>query len=114
MASVYAKEKEAAQTSIVMDKTKRYQTIDGFGAAWLFSEKLTDQQLNTFDMLFSREKGIALSFLRQPITLMTRTLFSIAHDRQYIIPMIKKALSLNPDLKVMMSLDEIQQEHDRP
>ncbi|CAL6030799.1 6-beta-glucosidase [Hexamita inflata] len=139
MASVYAEEKEAVPTSIVVDKTKRYQTIDGFGAsitdgaAWLFSEKLTDQQLNdTFDMLFSRKKGIALSFLRQPIgssDLSTKffsyddlcnqttiacttpeglndkdlTRFSIAHDRQYIIPMIKKALSLNPDLKVMMS-----------
>ncbi|CAL6018672.1 6-beta-glucosidase [Hexamita inflata] len=139
MASVYAEEKEAVPTSIVVDKTKKYQTIDGFGAsitdgsAWLFSEKLTDQQLNdTFDMLFSREKGIALSFLRQPIgssdlstkffsyddlcnqTTVSCTTpegvddkelkrFTIAHDRQYIIPMVKKAMSLNPDIKVMMT-----------
>ncbi|CAL5983889.1 6-beta-glucosidase [Hexamita inflata] len=139
MPSVQLEAKEGRVPSITVDKATKYQEVDGFGAsitdgaAWLLSEKLTDQQLQeTMEQLFDREKGIALSFLRQPIggtDLSTKFFsyddlcnqtdiacttprgvedkelkrFSISHDRQYIIPMVKKALALNPDMKVMMS-----------
>lgn len=101
-------------------------------AGWLFAKKLTPAQLNaTFKSLFSRD-GIALSFLRQPIgssdlaysfysfddlceqakTACTTPAgtadpelkhFSIAHDEAYIIPQLKKALTLNPNLRIMIT-----------
>jgi glucosylceramidase len=83
-------------------------------------------------MLFSRKDGIALSFLRQPIgssdlavtfysfdDLCQQTTtacvtppgvsdpslahFSIAHDQEYILPLLKKALDINPAIHVMLT-----------
>ncbi len=101
-------------------------------AGWLFANKLSPAQLDaTFKMLFSRD-GIALSFLRQPLgssdlsytfytydDLCEQTKaacttpaslsdpelkhFSIAHDEAYIIPQLKKALAINPNLLVMVT-----------
>jgi len=102
-------------------------------AAWLFTSKLTPTQTAAaFKMLFSRKDGIALSFLRQPIgssdlavtfysfdDLCRQTAkacitppgvsdpglehFSIAHDQEYILPLLKKALEINPAIHVMLS-----------
>lgn len=124
---------------ITVEPGKHYQKIDGFGAsltdaaAWLFAKKLpADLTESTFESLFSRKNGIALSFLRQPIgssdlavtfysydDLCKQTTtacttppgvddpslahFSIAHDQQYIIPLLHKALAINPDIKVMLT-----------
>jgi len=74
------------------------------------------------EKLFSQDKGIGLSFIRNPMGAsdFSRTFysyddqsagntdadlsdFSIDHDTQDIIPLVKQALSLNPNLKVMMS-----------
>jgi glucosylceramidase len=102
-------------------------------AAWLFAKKLTPAQTDaTFKSLFSRKDGIALSFLRQPIGSSDLAVtfysfddlcrqtdkacttppgvsdpnlehFSIAHDQDYILPLLKKALALNPAIHVMLS-----------
>ena len=102
-------------------------------AAWLFSKKLTPTQTDaTFKMLFDRKDGIALSFLRQPIGSSdlavtfysyddlcqqsdkpcttpantsdpTLAHFSLAHDQEYILPLLTKALAINPDTHVMLS-----------
>ena len=116
-------------------------------AAWLFS-KLKPEQLDAaYATLFSRKDGIALSFLRQPIGSSDLAVtfysfddlckqdkkpcitpdkvndfklkhFSVAHDEAYIIPQLKKALAINPDLKIMISalepsrLDEDHRLHD--
>ncbi len=101
--------------------------------AWLFAKKLTPAQTDAaFKTLFSRKDGIALSFLRQPIgssdlavtfysyddlcqqadTACTTpagssdpnlTHFSLAHDQHYILPLLQKALALNPAIKVMLT-----------
>lgn len=101
-------------------------------AGWLFAYKLSPAQLDqTFKMLFSRD-GIALSFLRQPIgssdlsytfysfddlCVQSKSActtpadqsdpalkhFSITHDEAYIIPQLKKARALNPNLLIMLS-----------
>jgi glucosylceramidase len=95
-------------------------------AAWLFAKKLTSAQTDeTFKAIFSRKEGIALSFLRQPIGSSDLavtfysfddlcqqtdkacttpdgasdpdlTHYSLAHDQEYILPLLKKALALNP------------------
>ena len=124
---------------IQIDDQQRFQTIDGFGAsltdsaAWLFATKLGPGQLDAaFKMLFSRNGGIALNMLRQPlgssdlaVTFYTfddlcqqaahacntptgvsdpgLAKFSLAHDEQYILPQLRKAVALNRDLKVMVT-----------
>jgi glucosylceramidase len=71
--------------------------------------------------LFSPSGGIDISFLRQPMgatdfsasgnysyddmpsgqTDPNLTNFSVAHDTAYIIPLLKQALVLNPNIKVV-------------
>jgi glucosylceramidase len=102
-------------------------------AAWLFAKKLTPAQTDAaFKMLFSRKDGIALSFLRQPIgssdlavtfysydDLCSQTdkacttpagandysleHYSLKHDEEYILPLLKKAVEINPSLHVMLT-----------
>ncbi len=102
-------------------------------AAWLFAKKLTPAQTNAaFRTLFSRKGGIALSFLRQPIGSSDLAVtfysyddlcqqsakacttpasasdpnlirYSLAHDHEYILPLLKKALALNPEISVMLT-----------
>jgi glucosylceramidase len=102
-------------------------------AAWLFAKKLTPAQTGAaFKTLFSRKDGIALQFLRQPIgssdlavtfysydDLCQQTAkacttpagatdpnldhYSLQHDREYILPLLKKALAVNPSIHVMLT-----------
>lgn len=102
-------------------------------AAWLFAKKLTPAQTDAaFKTLFSRKDGIALGFLRQPIgssdlavtfysydDLCEQTAkacitpagtadaklehYSLKHDEEYILPLLKKALAVNPAIRVMLT-----------
>ena len=102
-------------------------------AAWLFAKKLTPAQTDaTFRMLFSRKDGVGLDFLRQPVgssdlaatfysfdDLCQQTTkacttpagvnddnlehFSLKHDEDYILPQLKKALEINPEILVMLT-----------
>ena len=102
-------------------------------AAWLFAKKLSPDQTNAaFKTLFDRKGGIALNFLRQPVgssdlavtfysfdDLCQQTSnacttpagqadanldhFSLAHDQEYILPMLKQALAINPGIHVMLT-----------
>lgn len=102
-------------------------------AAWLFAKKLTPAQTDAaFKMLFARKGGIAVNFLRQPLgssdlavtfysydDLCQQTAkacttpagqtdpelqhFSLAHDQEYILPMLRKALAINPGIHVMIT-----------
>ena len=102
-------------------------------AAWLFAKKLTPAQTDAaFKTLFARKDGIALNFLRQPVgssdlavtfysfddlceqtakacttppgqTDLSLEHFSIAHDQEYILPMLKKALAVNPGIHMMLT-----------
>ncbi|HEX7735524.1 MAG TPA: discoidin domain-containing protein [Ktedonobacteraceae bacterium] len=115
---------------ITVDESKTYQQMDGFGAsltdgsAWLISHKMSQGQRNDLMVkLFDPVRGIGLNFLRQPMGASDLTLaangeysyddmpkgqtdpdlthFSIAHDQAYIIPLLKQALQINPNLKIM-------------
>ncbi|HUB31223.1 MAG TPA: glycoside hydrolase family 30 beta sandwich domain-containing protein [Terracidiphilus sp.] len=102
-------------------------------AAWLFAKKLTAAQTDAaFQMLFARKDGIAINILRQPIgssdlsvtfysfddlcaqttkacttppekTDMHLEHFSLAHDQEYILPLLKKALAVDPGIHVMLT-----------
>jgi glucosylceramidase len=102
-------------------------------AAWLFANRLTPAQTDaTFKMLFARKGGIAISFLRQPVGSSDLAVtfysfddlceqskkacttpegvsdpnlahFSLAHDQEYILPQLKKALAIDRRIHVMLT-----------
>jgi len=113
---------------ITVDASTQYQQMDGVGgsltdsSAWLIWNELSpSQQTTLMQQLFSPSTGIGISFLRQPMgasdfsasgnysyddmptgqTDPNLTNFSIAHDATYIIPLIKRALTINPNMKVV-------------
>ena len=112
--------------TISVDPSRRYQTMDGFGAS------ITDSSAHVLMRLSAQHRAAAmrslfrddrLSFLRQPIgasdfvagdfytyddvpagqTDYDMRRFSIAHDRAEILPLLRQALALNPRLKVIGS-----------
>ncbi|MHC5160081.1 MAG: glycoside hydrolase family 30 protein, partial [Planctomycetota bacterium] len=123
-------------TVITIDESQMYQSIDGFGAsltdssAWLLANAMTPAQRQAAqEELFDPEKGIGLTYLRQPMGTsdfrvssemgghddytyndMPRgqsdyelSHFSIAKDEKYIIPMLQEILAVNPEIKLMGS-----------
>jgi glucosylceramidase len=115
--------------TIEVNDAVKYQQIDGFGAsitdssAWLLSQKLTAAQRNTLlKQLFDAKQGIGLAILRQPMGSSDFSLadysyddmppgetdpelkhFTIDRDRQYILPVLREALAVNPKLKIIAS-----------
>ncbi|WP_339269437.1 glycoside hydrolase family 30 beta sandwich domain-containing protein [Paenibacillus sp. FSL W8-0187] len=118
-----------AQHTVVIDEEQTFQEMDGFGAsftdsaAYLIHQVLeTKQRSELMTRLFDPNEGIGLSVLRQPMgasdyardfysyndmpegqTDVELNQFSIAHDEEDIIPLLKEALRLNPDVKLMGS-----------
>lgn len=123
----FAAHPPAASLVIVVDDSQRFQTIDGFGAsltdgaAWLLHDHLSaGQRQRVMETLFSPQRGVGLSFLRQPIgsTDLSRgpytfddlpageqdpdlLRFSAHHDDAYVFPLLRDALRLNPQLTLM-------------
>jgi glucosylceramidase len=111
--------------TITIDPTQRYQRIAGFGAsitdssAHLLAE--SPHRAAIMRDLFDRERGIGLSYLRQPMgasdfvkgphytyddlppgrTDFGMARFSVAHDERQILPLLREARRHNRDLKVM-------------
>ncbi|HET9649758.1 MAG TPA: discoidin domain-containing protein [Microlunatus sp.] len=116
-----------ARSRIVVDPTRRYQSMTGFGAsmtdssAYVLSQLSPDERARTMRELFSPTEGIGLSMLRQPMGASDFAVqrpysyddqpagqtdpelldFSIDHDRGYILPRLREAFDLNPDLTFM-------------
>lgn len=115
--------------NIVVDEGRRYQKIVGFGAnitdasAWLIRNRLGEAQRNALMAdLFGKPPGIGLSFTRLTIGAsdFSRThysladvppgasdaalsAFSIEPMRADVLPVVKQALAINPQLRVMAS-----------
>jgi glucosylceramidase len=116
--------------TISVNENQTDQQMVGFGAsltdasAWLIYNKMSKSQRDALmESLFSPIDGIGLDFLRQPMgasdlttpasgeysyddmppgqTDPNLTHFSIKHDEAYIIPLLKQALQINPNLKIM-------------
>jgi glucosylceramidase len=111
--------------TIAVDPARSYQRIEGLGAS------ITDSSAHLLARspdrgaimrsLFDPRGGLGLSYLRQPMgasdfvagphytyddvpagqTDFRLKHFSIAHDRAEILPLLRQALRLNPNLKVM-------------
>jgi glucosylceramidase len=115
--------------TIAVDATQRFQTIDGFGAAmtdssaWLLEKQLSPaQRAGVMRKLFDPHQGIGISFLRVPLGASDLARnhysyddmpagqrdpglshFSIDHDRSYILPAMRQALTIAPDISVMVT-----------
>jgi glucosylceramidase len=115
--------------TIDVDGSTRYQEIVGFGAAitdasaWLIQSRLTpDAREALLRDLFGRAPGIGLSFTRLTIGASdfsrshysfddvppgegdpTLARFSLEPNRNDVLPVVRRALSINPQLKVMAS-----------
>ncbi|MFL6450907.1 MAG: carbohydrate-binding protein [Bryobacteraceae bacterium] len=112
--------------NILVNDGVQYQSMDGFGAsftdssAWLVWNKLTGEQRRSLMAELFTPEGINLSFLRQPMGASDLALsnytyddvpagetdpalqhFSIDHDKAYILPVLREALALNPNITVM-------------
>lgn len=113
--------------TITVNDQVKYQQMDGFGAsltesaAYVLCSNLTATEMtNIMIKLFDRSQGIGLSILRQPIgasdfaltnysyddmpaglTDINLTNFSISRDSNGIIPLLKYAMSLNSDLRIL-------------
>ncbi len=114
---------------VSVDATKRFQVMEGFGAsitdgsAYLLQQVLSPQQRDAaMETLFSPERGMGLSFLRQPIgsedlsrhhftfddmpagqTDPTLAHFRVPSEQPEIFAIVRQALRLNPKLTVMVT-----------
>ncbi len=115
--------------TVRVDESRTYQQIDGFGAsitdspAWLLSQKLMPAQRTALlRQLFDTKQGVGLAILRQPMGSSDFSVadygyddlppgesdpelkhFTIDRDRQYILPVLREALAVNPKLKITAS-----------
>ena len=118
-----------APTVIDIDPTKRYQEMQGFGAsitdasAYLIQQRMKPAQREALlRELFGRDPGLGMSFTRLTIgasdfsqhhysfddmpageTDPELKRFSIEPHRATVLPTVKAALAINPQLKVMAS-----------
>jgi glucosylceramidase len=117
----------ASVPALVIDDRAGHQVVEGFGAAmtdssaYLLNEVLPASSLPAvMQSLFDRTHGIGISFLRNPMgasdlarmdysyddqpagaTDSSLAGFSIAHDLTDILPMLRMAKSINPQIKTM-------------
>ena len=117
-----------AGPTIEVDDTVHYQTIQGFGAAltdssaYLLHNLPKDLYWSTLNSLFNATSGIGISYIRLSISVCDFSLsnytydnmppgdtdinlehFSIDYDKQYIIPVLRDILKINPGLKILAS-----------
>jgi glucosylceramidase len=114
-------------TTVRVDPQVKYQTMTGFGASITDSSAQVlygipkDQRDTVMKNLFDPETGDGTSFLRQPIGASDFVKgadysfddmpagqkdyglkhFSVAHDQKQILPLLRQAEKLNPDLKIV-------------
>lgn len=117
----------SAAPTVVVDPGRTFQTMQGFGAAITDSSAavlytLSPQVRNaTMASLFDPRNGDGLDYLRQPIGASDFTTsaaytyddvpasqtdfdlrhFSIAHDQAQILPLLRQAEHLNPNLQIV-------------
>jgi len=117
-----------ATPTVFIDELQRFQMMEGFGAsftdssAWLMNNKIVPASSlpTVMNSLFDHTAGIGISFVRNPMgasdlarsiysyddlpsgaTDPSLTSFSIAHDQADIIPLLRQAKTINPQLKIM-------------
>ncbi|HUJ35913.1 MAG TPA: discoidin domain-containing protein [Solirubrobacteraceae bacterium] len=118
-----------AVPTVVVDPSRTFQAMDGFGGAITDSSAVVLYRMSpsaraaAMQMLFDPRTGDGLSYLRQPIggsdfvatapytyddipagqTDYPQRHFSIAHDVAEILPLLREAKRLNPRLQIVAS-----------
>ncbi|HEY2581460.1 MAG TPA: glycoside hydrolase family 30 beta sandwich domain-containing protein [Mucilaginibacter sp.] len=116
-----------SNTTISVDTTTTYQTIDGFGfcltggSATMINSLSASQQTALLNELFATDNSnIGISYLRITIgasdlsasdftyddmqagqTDVNLTSFSISHELTDLVPVLKKILAINPNIKIL-------------
>lgn len=111
---------------IIVDESKQYQSMDGFGAsiteasAYLYQNTLAaDQKDDVMAALFDKDTGIGVSMLRQPIGATDHCVapynfapeeqsddlpdFDFSHELEEILPTVQDALAVNPGRITVMA-----------
>ena len=122
-------DKDANTPVIIVDKSKVYQQMDGFGfaltggSAALINQMSGPEQTRLLNELFAQDKNnIGVSYLRISIgasdlddhvfsyddlpageTDPELKKFSLANDQKALIPVLKKILAINPNIKILGS-----------
>lgn len=116
---------DSGEIKIKINPEKKYQTMLGIGGAFTEAASTTidklskDKQEEILKAYFDKKEGIGYSFCRTHINSCDFSLenyaycetdgdvelktFSIERDRKSLIPLIKKAFSLNPEIKLFAS-----------
>ncbi len=126
-ASLIEKQKDNQGITITLEEQEALQEMEGFGAAltessaYLMHTKLNaSQRKQLINELFTSDTGIGISYLRvtmgasdfsledftyndRPAGETDPTLehFSIAQDRQHLIPVLKEILEVSPRIRIM-------------
>lgn len=113
--------------TINVDENLTYQSMDGFGASFteystnlIYNKMSVSQRSSLMNELFSTTSGLGTNFLRQPIgsadfapvfyslddmptgqTDPNLTHFNIDHDLLTVVPVVKQALSINSNIRVL-------------
>lgn len=127
---IYFSDQTAQQSTIKVDTTIQYQTMEGFGytltggSAMLIKQKLsaTDRANLLKELFLPENNGIGISYLRLSIgasdlddhvfsyddlpsgqTDESLAHFSLDPDRVHLIPLLKEIIALNPSIKILGS-----------
>lgn len=119
----FSKKSNMSPTSMKLEPTTRYQTMDGFGSAITGSTcynlmQMTKENRNKFlKETFSPTEGMGQSYIRISIGCSDFSLseytccdtpgidnFALtSEETEYVIPIIKEILAINPNVKIMGS-----------
>lgn len=125
----FSGQKNAALPAVIVADGIVYQEIEGFGAsmtdsaAYLIHQRVpAEKRQQVMEELFDPRKGIGVSFLRNPMGASDLARFhysyndlppgqqdpglerfTIHHDRQDILPLLRMALRIHPRIRVMGS-----------
>ncbi|SHF83413.1 glucosylceramidase [Mariniphaga anaerophila] len=122
-ATSFSSKSNMSPTTIKLDPAKRYQTMDGFGAAVTGSTCYNLMQMTTENRdkflkeTFSPTEGMGQSYIRIAIGCSDFSLseytccdtpgienFALtSEETEYVIPILKEILTINPDVKIMGS-----------
>lgn len=119
----FATSSNTSQTTITLDPSQRYQTMDGFGTAVTGSASYNLMQMSAEDRkkflteTFSESEGYGHSYIRIAIGCSDFSLseyslcdlpgienFALQREElEYVIPVLKEILAINPSVKIMGS-----------
>lgn len=127
--SALGKTKDTSAINIVMDTTRQFQEIEGFGASVTGSSAYVMQNYMSADKrealleeLFGAENGLGINYIRMSIGASDFSTdpysyddmpagqrddslkhFSIAHDEKDVAPVLKQISGINPNIHIMGS-----------